>query len=164
MLKKHSRKFQVNQKYRHTTKRNKKNKLNASAIHPLSVGVACCPQTQRGEEMEEKVNEKVIIISAKDLIKEKCIISYIESLTAEDMVSLVIEDPDRRLKGISKETRFGRTILKRRWRGLLTVTGWSLVRCIWQNISMTWTQTNCGYIFRQLLTGRRCFFRMQEKA
>ena len=47
--------------------------------------------------MEEKVNEKVIIISAKDLIKEKCIISYIESLTAEDMVSLVIEDPDRRL-------------------------------------------------------------------
>lgn len=87
-LKKHSRKFQVNQKYKHTTKRNKKNKLNASAIHPLSVGVACCPQTQRGEEMEEKVNEKVIIISAKDLIKEKCIISYIESLTAEDMVSL----------------------------------------------------------------------------
>ena len=96
-LKKHSRKFQVNQKYKHTTKRNKKNKLNASAIHPLSVGVACCPHTQRGEEMEEKVNEKVIIISAKDLIKEKCIISYIESLTAEDMVSLVIEDPDRRL-------------------------------------------------------------------
>lgn len=47
--------------------------------------------------MEEKVNEKVIIISAKDLIKEKCIISYIESLTAGDMVSLIIEDPDRRL-------------------------------------------------------------------
>ena len=47
--------------------------------------------------MEDKVNEKVIIISAKDLIKEKCIISYIESLTAGDMVSLVIEDPDRRL-------------------------------------------------------------------
>lgn len=47
--------------------------------------------------MEEKVNEKVIIISAKDLIKEKCIISYIESLTAGNMVSLVIEDPDRRL-------------------------------------------------------------------
>ena len=47
--------------------------------------------------MEEKVNEKVIIISAKDLIKEKCIISYIESLTVGDMVSLVIEDPDRRL-------------------------------------------------------------------
>lgn len=97
ILKKHSRKFQVNQKYRHTTKRNKKNKLNTSAIRPLSVGVACCPQTQRGEEMEEKVNEKVIIISAKDLIKEKCIISYIESLTAGDMVSLVIEDPDRKL-------------------------------------------------------------------
>ena len=118
--------------------------------------------------MEEKVNEKVIIISAKDFIKEKCIISYIESLTAGDMVSLVIEDPDRRLtdmsehgwlmrktisqsetawpdrwlKGISKEIRFGRIILKRRWRGLLTVIGWNRARCIWQNISMTWTQTN----------------------
>lgn len=64
MLKKHSRKFQVNQKYRHTTKRNKKNKLNTSAIRPLSVGVVCCPQPQRGEKMEEKV----IIISAKDLV------------------------------------------------------------------------------------------------
>ena len=47
--------------------------------------------------MEEKDNEKVIIISAKDLIKEKCIISYIKSLTTGDMVSLVIEDPDRKL-------------------------------------------------------------------
>lgn len=47
--------------------------------------------------MEEKDNEKVIIISAKDLVKEQCIISYIKSLTAGDMVSLVIEDPDRRL-------------------------------------------------------------------
>ena len=47
--------------------------------------------------MEEKVKEKVIIISANDLIKEKCIISYIKSLTAGDMVSLVIEDPDRKL-------------------------------------------------------------------
>ena len=47
--------------------------------------------------MEEKDNEKVIIISAKDLIKENSIISYIKSLTAGDMVSLVIEDPDRKL-------------------------------------------------------------------
>ena len=47
--------------------------------------------------MEEKVKEKVIIISAKDLIKEKYIISYIKSLTAGDMTSLVIEDPDRKL-------------------------------------------------------------------
>ena len=45
-----------------------KNKLNTSAIRPLSVGVVCCPQPQRGEKMEEKVNEKVIIISAKDLV------------------------------------------------------------------------------------------------
>lgn len=47
--------------------------------------------------MEEKVKEKVIIISAKDLIKEKYIISYIKSLTAGNMVSLVIEDQDRKL-------------------------------------------------------------------
>ena len=57
--------------------------------------------------------------------------------------------PVRWLKDISKEIRFGRIIWKRRWRGLQTVTGWNLVRCIWQNISMTWTQTNYGYIFRQ---------------
>lgn len=77
-------------------KKKQKNRLNTSAIRSLSVGVACCPQTKR-RKMEEKVKEKVIIISAKDLIKEKCIISYIKSLTAEDMVSLVIEDPDRKL-------------------------------------------------------------------
>lgn len=41
-----------------------KNKLNTSAIRPLSVGVVCCPQPQRGEKMEEKV----IIIAAKDLV------------------------------------------------------------------------------------------------
>ena len=53
--KKYSQKLQVRPNYRHTTKRNKKNKFNTSAIRSLSVGVACCPQTQRGEKMEEKV-------------------------------------------------------------------------------------------------------------
>lgn len=47
--------------------------------------------------MEEKVKEKVVIISAKDLIKEKYNISYIKSLAAGDMISIVIEDPDRKL-------------------------------------------------------------------
>ena len=55
------------------------------------------PANTKRRRNGRKSQRKVIIISAKDLIKEKCIISYIESLTAEDMVSLVIEDPDRRL-------------------------------------------------------------------
>lgn len=43
------------------------------------------------------MKEKVVIISAKDLIKEKYNISYIKSLAAGDMISIVIEDPDRKL-------------------------------------------------------------------
>ena len=43
------------------------------------------------------MKEKVVIISAKDLIKEKYNISYIKSLAAGGMVSLVIEDQDRKL-------------------------------------------------------------------
>lgn len=95
--KKYSRKFQVNQKYRHTTKRNKKiNSTPQLFVHCLLVSHAASSHKEE-KKMEEKDNEKVIIISAKDLIKEKCIISYIKSLTAGDMVSLVIEDQDRKL-------------------------------------------------------------------
>ena len=65
-------------------------------VHCLLVSHAASSHKEE-KKMEEKDNEKVIIISAKDLIKEKCIISYIKSLTTGDMVSLVIEDPDRKL-------------------------------------------------------------------
>lgn len=47
--------------------------------------------------MKEKIKRKTVIIPAKNLIKEKCIISYIKSLAAGDIVSLAIEDPDREL-------------------------------------------------------------------
>ena len=82
---------------RHTTKRNKEiNSTPQLFVHCLLVSHAASSHKEE-KKMEEKDNEKVIIISAKDLIKEKCIISYIKSLTAGDMVSLVIEDQDRKL-------------------------------------------------------------------
>ena len=48
--------------------------------------------------MKEKAKGKIGIISVKDLIiKEKKASQYIKSLTKEGLLTLVIEDPDRKL-------------------------------------------------------------------